>query len=414
MGVPPLGAYRNRWRNSLHYGGFLPRLYPTCCETAAQTNTGDPWLVSSMGYAAGEMSISNQKQLDITSGMNLMMNQAEEIKMWIVSGQLAFAASSDRADYSFTLVEYQLYIDEVPWTIFSPIGNSLDTEFHDEFWQVVNHERKGRPEFVDIPWLDDQYDVDPVYLEGEWAGQVAFPIPAPHIGWPRHGHGRYLRPAFIGRTPPFLTWARPIFEQGALSPMSTFPADFPILCLPGDKLFQSKEVDSNHSLPPIVHAYQGNKVNLSKLQERQEKGLAPLSAALLGVEQLPPLWTHSNGCDFVRGGRFVVKPRVPASRALTSTQVLLLRSLWVPVRTPHQFNTQPPWTPNCAAVSTFCGQHASLQLPADVAQPLRLALQQKLQFDRAAQNSPSMKSSRAMPIPSSVIGKRSLLRARTG
>ena len=53
---------------------------------------------------------------------------------------------------------------------------------------------------------------------GEWAGQVAFPIPAPHIGWPRHGHGRYLRPAFIGRTPPFLTWARPIFEQEALSP----------------------------------------------------------------------------------------------------------------------------------------------------------------------------------------------------
>ena len=217
---------------------------------------------------------------------------------------------------------------------------------------------------------------------GEWAGQVAFPIPAPHIGWPRHGHSRYLRPAFIGRTPPFLTWARPIFEQGALSHMSTFPADFPILCLPGDKLFQSKEVDSNHSLPPIVHAYQGNKVNLGrKLQERQEKGLAPLSAALLGVEQLPPLWTHSNGCDFVRGGRFVVKPRVPATRALTPTQVLLLQSLWVPVPTSHQFNTQPPWTPDCVAVSTLCGQHASLQLPADVAQPLRHALQQKLQLE---------------------------------
>ena len=217
---------------------------------------------------------------------------------------------------------------------------------------------------------------------GEWAGQVAFPIPAPHIGWPRHGHGRYLRPAFIGRTPPFLTWARPIFEQGALSPMSTFPADFPILCLPGDKLFQSKEVDSNHSLPPIVHAYQGNKVNLGrKLQEWQEKGLAPLGAALLGVEQMPPLWTHSNGCDFVRGGRFVVKPRVTATRALTPTQVLLLQSLWLPVQTPHQFNTQPPWTPDCVAVSTLCGQHASLQLPADVAQPLRDSSQRRLQLE---------------------------------
>ena len=163
--------------------------------------------------------------------------------------------------------------------------------------------------------------------------------------------------------------------------MSNFPADFPILCLPGDKLFQSKEVDNHHSLPPIVHANHGNKVNLGrKLEERQEEGLAPLSVALLGVEQLPPLWTHSNGCDFVRGGRFVVKPRVSASRTLTSTQVLLLRSLWLPVPTPHQYNTQPPWTPNCAPVRTLCGQHASLQLPADVAQPLRLALQQKLQF----------------------------------
>ena len=177
---------------------------------------------------------------------------------------------------------------------------------------------------------------------GEWAGQVAFPIAAPHIGWPRHGHGKYLRPAFIGRTLPFLTWARPIFGQGALSPMSTFPADFPILCLPGDKLFQSKEVDSNHSLPPIVHAFQGNKVTLGrKLQAWQEKGLAPLGTALLAVEHLPPLWTHSNGCDFVRGGRFVVKPRVAATRVLTPAQVLLLQSLWVPVQTPHQFNTQP-------------------------------------------------------------------------
>jgi hypothetical protein len=163
--------------------------------------------------------------------------------------------------------------------------------------------------------------------------------------------------------------------------MSTFPSDFPILCLPGDKLFQSKEVDSNYSLPPIVHAYHGNKVNLGrKLAERQEEGLAPLSAALLGIQQLPPLWTHSNGCDFVRGGRFVVKPRVPASRTLTSSQVLLLRSLWLPVPTPHQHNTQPPWTPTCVPVRTLCGQHASLQLPAEVAQPLRLALQQRLQF----------------------------------
>ena len=138
-------------------------------------------------------------------------------------------------------------------------------------------------------------------------------------------------------------------RAGSILTHVNFPSRLSNPLLPGDKLFQSKDVDSNHSLPPIVHAYQGNKVSLGrKLQEWQEKGLAPLGTALLGVEQMPPLWTHSNGCDFVRGGRFVVKPRVAATRALTPTQVLLLQSLWVPVQTPHQFNTQPPWTSDCS------------------------------------------------------------------
>ena len=76
---------------------------------------------------------------------------------------------------------------------------------------------------------------------GEWAGIIAFPIPA-QGEWPRHGDGRYLRPDFIQRTPPFLTWARPIFEQGALSPMSVFPAHFPILCLPGGQAISKQRV----------------------------------------------------------------------------------------------------------------------------------------------------------------------------
>ena len=84
---------------------------------------------------------------------------------------------------------------------------------------------------------------------GEWAGKIAFPIPEDGK-WPRHGHGIYLRPDYIHRTPPFLTWARPIFEQGVLSPMSVFPADFPILCLPGDKLFQSKDVEKAYGILP--------------------------------------------------------------------------------------------------------------------------------------------------------------------
>ena len=170
---------------------------------------------------------------------------------------------------------------------------------------------------------------------GEWAGKVAFPVPALGLAWPRHGHGQYLRPDFIQRSPPFLTWARPIFEQGALPPMSTFPANFPILCLPGDKLFQSKDVDENFCLPPIVHSFLGNKVRMGrKLKALRQRGLAPLSTALLGVDQLLPLWTHPTGCDFVRGARITVRPHVAATRTLTPTQVLLLQSLWTPAELP--------------------------------------------------------------------------------
>ena len=117
---------------------------------------------------------------------------------------------------------------------------------------------------------------------GEWAGKIAFPIPEDGR-WPRHGHGIYLRPDYIHRTPPFLTWARPIFEQGALSPMSVLPADFPILCLPGDKLFQSKDVETTYCLPPVVHAFYGSKVEVGKkLQQWQKQGLRPLAVALIG------------------------------------------------------------------------------------------------------------------------------------
>ena len=61
---------------------------------------------------------------------------------------------------------------------------------------------------------------------GEWAGTIAFPLPE-QGEWPRHGDVRYLRPDFVERTPPFLTWARPIFEQGALSPHVCLPSRLP-------------------------------------------------------------------------------------------------------------------------------------------------------------------------------------------
>ena len=216
---------------------------------------------------------------------------------------------------------------------------------------------------------------------GEWAGIIAFPIPE-QGEWPRHGDGRYLRPDFVERTPPFLTWARPIFEQGALSPMSVFLANFPILCLPGDKLFQSKELDNGYSLPPIVHAFHGSKVGLGqKLQQWQSKGLQPLAVSLIGVDEAPPLWTHPTGCDFVRGSKLVARPHVSQKRSLTKTQVLLLQSLWTPVEAPNYNNDHTPWPKTCQTAHVFCGQQASLQLPTAQILPLLEALQQRLGID---------------------------------
>ena len=217
---------------------------------------------------------------------------------------------------------------------------------------------------------------------GDWAGKVAFPVPAQGVEWPRHGHGIYIRPKFIHRTPPFLTWARPIFEQGALSPMSVLPANFPILCLPGDKLFQSKDIDEAYCLPPMVHAFQGNKVRMGKkLQKWQKQGLYPLAVALLGTDQLPPLWTHPTGSEFVRGSKLVAKSHVAKQRKLTQTQVLLLQCLWTPAAMPNHENGQTPWPQECQAAQVFCGQLASLQLPSHEVRLLLESLQKKLQLD---------------------------------
>ena len=216
---------------------------------------------------------------------------------------------------------------------------------------------------------------------GEWAGVVAFPIPE-NGEWKRHGDGRYLRPEYAERTPPLLTWARPIFEQGARSPMAVLPADFPIICLPGDKLFQSKELAEGYSLPPVMHAFHGNKAALGrKLEKWQGVGLQPLAVALLGTKEAPPLWTHPTGCDFVRGTRIVAKSHVAQERKLTELQVLLLQCLWTPVGTPNDQNGQVPWPSNTATVKVMCGQQASLQLPTQKIEPMLQVLRQKVGID---------------------------------
>ena len=124
----------------------------------------------------------------------------------------------------------------------------------------------------------------------------------------------------------------------------------------------------------------GNKVDTGKkLQQWQWQGLRPACRRInRSGDQLPPLWTHPTGSDFVRGSRLVAKPH---SVRLTRTQVLLLQSLWTPVELPHHSNNHTPWPQTCQATYVLCGQHASLQLPADQVRHLLEALQKRLQID---------------------------------
>ena len=183
---------------------------------------------------------------------------------------------------------------------------------------------------------------------GECAGAIAFPIPE-RGEWPRHGDGRYLRPHFVERTPPFL---------------------------------KSKELSIGYSLPPIVHAFHGSKVGLGQqLRQWLNKGLQPLAVSLTGVDEAPPLWTHPTGCDFVRGSKLIAKPHVLQNRSLTKLQVLLLQSLWTPVEAPNNNNHHTPWSKTCDPAILCCGQHASLQLPSAPILPLLEALQRRLGID---------------------------------
>ena len=46
--------------------------------------------------------------------------------------------------YNFTLVEYHLHIDELPWILFSTLADSLETEFDPAFGiPLIMAERSG-------------------------------------------------------------------------------------------------------------------------------------------------------------------------------------------------------------------------------------------------------------------------------
>ena len=67
-------------------------------------------------------------------------------------------------------------------------------------------------------------------LLGEWANHITFPLPKASpdgkIVWPRHGSADLLGQTYQTRSPPFVMWAFPAFEQGALAPLVFLPATF--------------------------------------------------------------------------------------------------------------------------------------------------------------------------------------------
>ena len=118
-----------------------------------------------MPYPSGNIAVVDARLQNISGGMQWNMQQAEDIRFLAVSGTITIGAS--RARYDFTLVEYHLHIDEVPWIIFSTLDNALGLEFTAEFWEIVNFRRKERWGFLEVPWIADKqvYDVAAPYPE---------------------------------------------------------------------------------------------------------------------------------------------------------------------------------------------------------------------------------------------------------
>ena len=170
-------------------------------------------------------------------------------------------------------------------------------------------------------------------LLGEWSGHICFPLPAASDGakyhWPRHGTTDVLGDKYRQRRPALVNWAYPAFEQGALAPLVFLPSAFPIIVLPGDKIFQSKHVLIDFQLAPVTHAYGGSKSRVGQaLQEKQHTPPLPLMAALRGANGLLPLWASEDGCDFVRGNRVTNKTLTSETMALEQHELLFLQSMW--------------------------------------------------------------------------------------
>ena len=160
-------------------------------------------------------------------------------------------------------------------------------------------------------------------LIGEWTSRVLFPVPKGP--WPRHGHTGALLQNYKCRSPRIVAWARAAFEQGALPSLLMMPGLAPVLSLPGDRMFQAKEVAGGHQRPAIIHAYGGSKASMERsLASIAPEGWIPMAAAMLGTVDKPPMWA-SVGLRPVVGTTIDLRVLPPI---LSEREKLLMLSCW--------------------------------------------------------------------------------------
>ena len=118
-----------------------------------------------MSFPIGHISVKEASLLDETIGRNWTMPQANDVRFLAVRGTIMIGDTP--LYYQFTLVQYHMYIDTVPWTIFTTLDEALTKEFDNQFFCTLNRRRRERWGFLDIAWrpLFDNYDVDTPYSD---------------------------------------------------------------------------------------------------------------------------------------------------------------------------------------------------------------------------------------------------------
>ena len=108
--------------------------------------------------------------------MNWNMQDASDVRFLAVSGTLW--VGDCRTTYDFTLVEYRLHIDEVPWLIFSTLNNGLEKEFAPEFLGCCQlYPEKSGGVSSKLPWDGRAYDVAPPYTQIRLSISMKLPTP---------------------------------------------------------------------------------------------------------------------------------------------------------------------------------------------------------------------------------------------